>query len=101
MSDPTPTAPSGGTPETTEEHRLPSRAPPQWVREMSLARRAVFAGFATLVVLGAAFYVWWGMAFGVWIDNGVYAVFITLVLFGLAGMWLVLPEPPTRPSTPA
>ncbi len=95
MSDPSP-APTGANPPEPESRPAAVR-----IREMPLARRAVFAGFATLVVLGAAFYIWWGMAFGVWIDNGVYAVFITLVLFGLAGMWLVLPEPPSRPSTTA
>lgn len=68
---------------------LPSRR-----REMSVARRATFWGFASLAVLAVAFYVWWGVSFGVWLDNGVYAVFITLLLFGLAGMWLVLPNPP-------
>jgi hypothetical protein len=67
---------------------------------MSLPRKVSFWGFATLVVLAVAFYVWWGLAFGVWIDNGVYAVTITLLLFGLAGMWLVLPNPPASPPTP-
>jgi hypothetical protein len=67
---------------------------------MSLARRAVFWGFAGLVVLAVVFYVWWGVTFGVWIDNGVYAFVITLLLFGLAGMWLMLPNPPV-PSPPA
>jgi type VI protein secretion system component VasF len=66
---------------------------------MSVARQATFWGFAALVVLAVAFYVWWGVAFGVWIDNGVYAVVITLLLFGLAGMWLVLPNPPA-PAPP-
>lgn len=61
---------------------------------MSTGRRASFWGFAALVVLAVAFYVWWGVSFGVWIDNGVYAVVITLLLFGLAGMWLMLPNPP-------
>jgi type VI protein secretion system component VasF len=61
---------------------------------MSISRRVSFWGFAALVVLAVAFYVWWGVAFGVWIDNGVYAVTITLLLFGLAGMWLVMPNPP-------
>jgi len=68
------------------------------VRGMSITRRVSFWGFATLVVLAVAFYVWWGVAFGVWIDNGVYAVTITLLLFGLAGMWLVLPNPPAPPA---
>jgi hypothetical protein len=64
------------------------------MRGLSVTRKVSFWGFATLVVLAVAFYVWWGVAFGVWIDNGVYAVTITLLLFGLAGMWLVLPNPP-------
>ncbi|HYA70821.1 MAG TPA: hypothetical protein VEH28_05580 [Thermoplasmata archaeon] len=66
---------------------------------LSITRKVSFWGFATLVVLAVAFYVWWGVAFGVWIDNGVYAVTITLLLFGLAGMWLVLPNPPA-PQAP-
>jgi hypothetical protein len=66
---------------------------------MSLPRLVSFWGFASLVVLAVAFYLWWGLEFGVWIDNGVYAVTITLLLFGLAGMWLVLPNPPA-PSAP-
>ncbi len=73
-------------------------APP---RRMSVARRASFWGFSALVVLAVAFYVWWGVSFGVWLDNGVYAVVITLLLFGLAGMWLVLPNPPTATPPPS
>ncbi|MGP8073147.1 MAG: hypothetical protein ACLPZM_08510 [Thermoplasmata archaeon] len=68
-------------------------------RSMSTGRRASFWGFAGLVVLAVMFYVGWGLSFGVWLDNGVYAVTITLLLFGLAGMWLMLPNPPT-PSLP-
>ena len=68
-------------------------------RPMSLPRQVSFWGFASLVVLAVVFYLWWGLAFGVWIDNGVYAVTITLLLFGLAGMWLVLPNPPA-PAAP-
>ncbi|MGB6500669.1 MAG: hypothetical protein WBG19_04630 [Thermoplasmata archaeon] len=73
-----------------------SAAPPDRGRisGMSTPRRASFWGFASLVVLAIAFYVWWGLSFGVWIDNGVYAVTITLLLFGLSGMWLVMPNPP-------
>jgi hypothetical protein len=67
---------------------------PARFREMSLPRQVSFWGFAGLVVVAVGFYVWWGVSFGVWIDNGVYAVVITLLLFGLAGMWLVLPNPP-------
>ena len=66
---------------------------------MSTARKATFWGFALLVVLGVGFYVWWGVAYSAWLDNGVYAVTITLLLFGLAGMWLVLPNPPA-PTPP-
>jgi hypothetical protein len=73
----------------------PRRAP-----GMSTSRKASFWGFATLVVLAAAFYVWWGVSFGVWLDNGVYAVVITLLLTGLAGMWLVLPNPPVAAPPP-
>jgi len=74
-------------------------APPSRVRQMSITRKVSFWGFATLVVLAVAFYVWWGVSFRVWFDNGVYALTITLLLFGLAGMWLVLPSPPP-PATP-
>ena len=75
---------------------VPARTP-----LMSAARRATFWGFAALVVLAVAFYVWWGVSFGVWLDNGVYSVVITLLLFGLAGMWLVLPNPPTAEPPPS
>lgn len=74
--------------ETSERGRL---------QGMPIARQATFWAFAALVILAVAFYLWWGLTFGVWIDNGVYAVFITLLLFGLAGMWLVLPNPPVAP----
>jgi hypothetical protein len=66
---------------------------------MSTSRRASFWAFAALVVLAVTFYVWWGISFGVWLDNGVYAVVVTLLLFGLVGMWLMLPNPPA-PSPP-
>ncbi len=75
-----------------------SPAPVSRLRGMSISRKVSFWGFATLVVLAVAFYVWWGVSFGVWLDNGVYAVTITLLLFGLAGMWLVLPNPPAPPA---
>ena len=69
-------------------------------RAMGPAKRASFWGFAALVVAAAVFYVGWGLSYGVWIDNGVYAVTITLLLFGLAGMWLMLPNPPTPAAPP-
>ena len=83
-----------------EETTSPAIPEPTRFREMSLTRKLSFWGFASLVVLAVAFYVWWGVFFGVWIDNGVYAVAITLLLFGLAGMWLVLPNPPI-PAPPS
>ncbi len=55
-------------------------------------------GFGALIVLAVMFYLWWGLSYGVWIDNGVYAVVITMLLFGIAGLWLFWPEPPA--STP-
>jgi hypothetical protein len=73
---------------------------PRGPRPMSLPRLVSFWAFASLVVLAVAFYLWWGLEFGVWIDNGVYAVTITLLLFGLAGMWLVLPNPPAATAPP-
>jgi hypothetical protein len=84
-----------------EENGSSTPPEPTRFREMSLTRRVSFWGFASLVVLGVGFYVWWGVAFGVWIDNGVYAVVITLLLFGLAGMWLVLPNPPVALPPPS
>jgi hypothetical protein len=57
-------------------------------------------GFGALVVLAVVFYLWWGLLYGVWVDNGVYAVVITLLLFGVAGLWLFWPEPPV-PNPPA
>jgi len=75
-----------------------SSAEPRY-RGMSLPRKVSFWGFAGLVVAAVAFFVGWGVSFGVWIDNGVYAVTITLLLFGLAGMWLVLPNPPPPAPT--
>ena len=81
----------------TAEPATPPASAPR-LRRMSLPRKVSFWGFACLVVLAVAFYVWWGVSFGVWIDNGVYAVTITLLLFGLAGMWLVLPNPPAPPA---
>lgn len=79
------------TPETTQTSR---------VVPMSMTRVIEFWGFAMLLILGVAFYVWWGVSYQAWLDNGVYAVVITLVAFGLAGMWLALPNPPAPPPPP-
>lgn len=80
----------------------PSAAAAEPVRrpKLSLVRKVEFGGFAALVVLAVAFYLWWGLSYGVWLDNGVYAVVIVLLMFGLAGMWLVLPNPPAAPEAP-
>lgn len=89
--------PTPARPETMAAGDASAAAPR--IREMPIGRKVSFWGFAALVVLAAVFYVWWGLTYGVWIDNGVYAVTITLLLFGLAGMWLVLPTPPA-PAEP-
>jgi hypothetical protein len=68
-------------------------------RPESFSHKVTFWGFASLVILAIVFYLWWGLSYGVWIDNGVYAVVITLLLFGLAGMWLVMPNPPSAATS--
>jgi hypothetical protein len=70
------------------------------IAELPVHRQVVFYGFSGLAILAVVFYLWWGLSFGVWIDNGVYAVVITLLLFGLAGMWLVSPNPALPPLPP-
>jgi len=82
------------------ERSVAPSAEPRRAFAMSTSRKVSFWAFATLVVLAVAFYVWWGVSYGVWLDNGVYAVVITLLLFGLAGMWLVLPNPPVTAPPP-
>ena len=72
---------------------------PSCPARISLVRRLSFALFALLLLLAVAFYLYWGLAFDGWFDNGVYAVTIVLGLFGLAGMWLVAPNPPRSPTT--
>ena len=67
-------------------------------RTIPLYRDLSLALFAGLVVLAVAFYLWWGLEYGTWLDNGVYAVTIVLLLFGLAGMWLVAPSPAPAPA---
>jgi Trk-type K+ transport system membrane component len=64
-----------------------SRAP-AGPRRLPTARQVGFSLFLVLLLLGLAFYLWWGLDYGGWFDNGVYAVTITLVGFGLAGMRL-------------
>jgi hypothetical protein len=74
---------------------------PRPPRRISLVRRVSFAGFAGLIVVGVAFYFWWGFRTGYWLDNGVYAVTAVLIAFGLAGIWLVLPEGPRASPPPS
>jgi hypothetical protein len=71
----------------------PPATPPQ--PSVSGTQKAGLWGFGALVVLAVVFYLWWGLLYGVWLDNGVYAVVITLLLFGVAGLWLSWPEPPS------
>ena len=71
---------------------------PASAASVPLHRRVTFGLFAGLVALAAVFYLWWGLAYNGWLDNGVYAITIVLAGFGLAGMWLVLPSPPPPPA---
>ena len=73
---------------------------PRSVLDLPLDRQIGFFAFVALALSGVLFYVWWGLSYGVWLDNGVYAVVVTLLLFGLSGMWLMMPNPP-RPEPPA
>ncbi len=88
-----PPAVASSAPTPASARAPPSGPAPPTLRDLPLARQASFWGFAILFVLAIAFYLWWGLSFGVWIDNGVYAVVATLAGFGLAGMWLCLPTP--------
>lgn len=56
--------------------------------EASLSRKAIFAGYGFLFLLGLAFYVCWSIAYNTWTDVGVYAVSATLMSFGIVGMLL-------------
>lgn len=40
-----------------------------------------------LVLLGVVWYLYFGIAWGRWLDVGVYAVAVMLLGFGLAGLW--------------
>ncbi|MCI4369610.1 MAG: hypothetical protein L3K09_08640 [Thermoplasmata archaeon] len=70
------------------------------VSELPLHRQLTFYAFAGLLVLALVFYLWWGFSFGVWVDNGIYAVVVVLAMFGLAGMWLMMPNPPVHETLP-
>ena len=60
------------------------------------ASEVEFALCVVLLILGIVFYLWWGFSYGGWLDNGVYAVTITMVLFGLAGMLVTAPRAPQK-----
>ena len=47
-----------------------------------------FMGFG-LLSIGAAFYIVWSVLYGTWLDIGLYAFTIVLVVFGLLELWLV------------
>jgi len=83
----------------SREVDLPPTGPARSVAELPLYLRVQFWAAGSLVILAAVFYLSWGFAYGVWLDNGVYAVCIVLLLFGLAGMWLTMPNPPA-PAPP-
>ena len=83
----------------SDEADATAMAPARSVAELPLVRRVQFWASGALVVLALVFYLSWGFAYGIWLDNGVYAVAIVLLLFGLAGMWLTTPNPPA-PAPP-
>ncbi|MCI4360174.1 MAG: hypothetical protein L3J91_00560 [Thermoplasmata archaeon] len=70
------------------------------VADLPLHRQIQFWAAASLEILSAVFYLSWVLAYGVWLDNGVYAVCIVLLLFGLSGMWLTMPNPPAPAPPP-
>jgi Trk-type K+ transport system membrane component len=64
------------------------------------ATEVEFALSVALVLLGIAFYLWYVLILspGRWWDNGAYAVTITLLGFGLAGMLVTAPRPVQKPT---
>lgn len=76
-------------------------SPPSSKSRLPTTQELGLVGFGALIVLAVVFYLSWGLFFGVWIDNGVYAVVVTMLLFGVAGLWLFWPEAPTASPPPA
>jgi hypothetical protein len=72
-----------------KEKETPSRA--NWGAGITAGVIAFWA-FVALLILGISFYLWWGISYDRWLDNGVYAVTVTLVGFGLAGMLVTAPR---------
>ena len=42
------------------------------------------------IIAGLAFYIWWGLNYGVWMDSGIYSITIVFVLGGFFGLLLSL-----------
>jgi membrane protein YdbS with pleckstrin-like domain len=68
--------------------------------DLPFHRRLLFWLSAGLVLLAGVFYFLWGVYYHGWLDNGVYAVTIVPLLFGLVGMWLILPNRPAPAPPP-
>jgi hypothetical protein len=49
-----------------------------------------------LFLAGIAFYIFWGIRFGVWADIGIYSVAIIFTLGGIIGMILSLYQQPAK-----
>ena len=45
-----------------------------------------------LIIGGLAYYIYWGVRYGVWVDIGIYSITIVLVLPGIIGLFLTLME---------
>jgi hypothetical protein len=63
------------------------------MKEMELSMKNInaYTIFALIVLIaGLLFYISWGLRYGVWVDIGIYAITIVLVLGGLLGAILSL-----------
>jgi len=49
-----------------------------------------------LLLAGIAFYIFWGIRFGVWADIGIYSVSIIFILGGIIGMLVSLYQESTE-----
>ena len=43
-----------------------------------------------LIIAGLAYYIYWGVRYGVWLDIGIYSITMVLVLPGIIGLFLTL-----------
>jgi hypothetical protein len=48
------------------------------------------------VIAGILFYIYWGIAFGVWVDIGIYSVTILFIIGGFLGLLLSVMEDPQK-----